>query len=163
MVSRGCRWFELCGQHSCRGAFEVASLLPADETARKSPSTETVRKGLREVPRGRASASAAFRGARLGARGLAPRGRLARRVAPAASQLRAGPRSGIVCGARAKPLGRGLRHVWQNMREHAQPRRRVASGKETWLILPVVICLSQRLSHACLSLSLQSSKLRMAH
>ena len=24
---------------------------------------------------------------------------------------------------------------------------------ETWLILPVVICLSQRLSHACLSIS----------
>ena len=24
---------------------------------------------------------------------------------------------------------------------------------DTWLILPVVICLSQRLSHACLSIS----------
>jgi len=31
------------------------------------------------------------------------------------------------------------------------------------LILPVVICLSQRLSHACLSISLYTVKLRMAH
>lgn len=34
---------------------------------------------------------------------------------------------------------------------------------ETWLILPVVIRLSQRLSHACLSISLYTVKLRMAH
>ncbi len=33
----------------------------------------------------------------------------------------------------------------------------------TWLILPVVICLSQRLSHACLSTSLTKVKPRMAH
>ena len=32
-----------------------------------------------------------------------------------------------------------------------------------WLILPVVICLSQRLSHACLSISTYTVKLRMAH
>ena len=32
-----------------------------------------------------------------------------------------------------------------------------------WLILPVVICLSQRLSHACLSISKYTVKLRMAH
>ena len=32
-----------------------------------------------------------------------------------------------------------------------------------WLILPVVICLSQRLSHACLSISDCTVKLRMAH
>jgi len=31
------------------------------------------------------------------------------------------------------------------------------------LILPVVICLSQRLSHACLSISTYTVKLRMAH
>jgi len=31
------------------------------------------------------------------------------------------------------------------------------------LILPVVICLSQRLSHACLSISNYTVKLRMAH
>ena len=33
----------------------------------------------------------------------------------------------------------------------------------TWLILPVVICLFQRLSHACLSISAYTAKLRMAH
>ena len=41
---------------------------------------------------------------------------------------------------------------------------RAESGNAlTWLILPVVICLSQRLSHACLSISFQMVKLRMAH
>ena len=38
-----------------------------------------------------------------------------------------------------------------------EPRR------DTWLILPVVICLSQRLSHACLSTSQSKVKPRMAH
>ena len=33
----------------------------------------------------------------------------------------------------------------------------------TWLILPVVICLSQRLSHACLSLNESKVKPRIAH
>ncbi len=33
----------------------------------------------------------------------------------------------------------------------------------TWLILPVVICLSQRLSHASLSISIYKAKLQMAH
>lgn len=33
----------------------------------------------------------------------------------------------------------------------------------TWLILPVVVCLFQRLSHACLSISTCTVKLRMAH
>jgi hypothetical protein len=36
-------------------------------------------------------------------------------------------------------------------------------GSDTWLILPVVICLSQRLSHACLSTSPRMVKPRMAH
>ena len=38
-----------------------------------------------------------------------------------------------------------------------RPLRRAHAARtpiETWLILPVVICLSQRLSHACLSISL---------
>ena len=34
---------------------------------------------------------------------------------------------------------------------------------QTWLILPVVICLSQRLSHACLSISFYTANRRMAH
>ncbi|CAA6655156.1 unnamed protein product [Spirodela intermedia] len=32
-------------------------------------------------------------------------------------------------------------------------RAGVAGGRATWLILPVVICLSQRLSHACVSMN----------
>ena len=40
---------------------------------------------------------------------------------------------------------------------------RVGFRVVTWLILPVVICLSQRLSHACLSISNYTVKLRMAH
>ena len=39
----------------------------------------------------------------------------------------------------------------------------VLVSRVTWLILPVVICLSQRLSHACLSISTSTVKLRMAH
>ena len=45
------------------------------------------------------------------------------------------------------------------IRAVGQPRRTIV----TWLILPVVICLSQRLSHACLSISNYTAKLRMAH
>ena len=37
------------------------------------------------------------------------------------------------------------------------------SWTDTWLILPVVICLSQRLSHACLSISRKMVKPRIAH
>ena len=33
----------------------------------------------------------------------------------------------------------------------------------TWLILPVVICSFRRLSHACLSISFYTTKLRIAH
>jgi hypothetical protein len=44
-------------------------------------------------------------------------------------------------------------------RAGGRPRRTIV----TWLILPVVICLSQRLSHACLSISNYTAKLRMAH
>ena len=39
----------------------------------------------------------------------------------------------------------------------------IRCNAQTWLILPVVICLSQRLSHACLSISFYTAKLRMAH
>lgn len=42
-------------------------------------------------------------------------------------------------------------------------RRAASLRNATWLILPVVICLSQRLSHACLSISNYTAKLRMAH
>src|SRR4030088_3042461 len=38
---------------------------------------------------------------------------------------------------------------------HGLPKGVITRGRKivTWLILPVVICLSQRLSHACLSIS----------
>ena len=42
-------------------------------------------------------------------------------------------------------------------------RRVAVAPVDIWLILPVVICLSQRLSHACLSTNLYKVKLRMAH
>ena len=44
-----------------------------------------------------------------------------------------------------------------------QPRTVSVLRIVTWLILPVVIRLSQRLSHACLSISNYTVKLRMAH
>ena len=46
--------------------------------------------------------------------------------------------------------------------QQLQVRRRV-NKIETWLILPVVIRSSQRLSHACLSINIYTVKLRMAH
>ena len=55
---------------------------------------------------------------------------------------------GSVPAARQAPLS--SRPEWNN-------------GLATWLILPVVICLSQRLSHACLSTGLSKAKPRMAH
>src|ERR1700749_1144658 len=42
-------------------------------------------------------------------------------------------------------------------------KNKKANNFATWLILPVVICLSQRLSHACLSSSKNNVKPRMAH
>ena len=39
----------------------------------------------------------------------------------------------------------------------------ILHGLVTWFILPVVIRLSQRLSHACLSINIYTVKLRMAH
>ncbi len=50
--------------------------------------------------------------------------------------------------------------------ERCVPRSTVVLPDEhvrTWLILPVVICLPQRLSHACLSINFYMVKLRMAH
>ena len=53
-------------------------------------------------------------------------------------------------------------------REEEEREKRGAAGllsatPAIWLILPVVIRLSQRLSHACLSISVYTVKLRMAH
>jgi hypothetical protein len=46
----------------------------------------------------------------------------------------------------------GVQALGTARREAGWPPRRLAT-LDTWLILPVVICLSQRLSHACLSIS----------
>ena len=51
-----------------------------------------------------------------------------------------------------------FRWYWRQASWH-----REACRYYTWLILPVVICLSQRLSHACLSISIHLAKLQMAH
>jgi hypothetical protein len=42
-------------------------------------------------------------------------------------------------------------------------RNRIEMLSVTWLILPAVICLFQRLSHACLRISLKMVSLRTAH
>ncbi len=81
---------------------------------------------------------------------------LAERCRSARSEFRfaGGPRREAY--KRPTPLGQG--------RSCSESRDELRSVKvETWLILPVVICLSQRLSHACLSMSLYTAKLRMAH
>ena len=54
--------------------------------------------------------------------------------------LRRRPSGGGVCRRLSVPRGGGARR---------NPRPAIV----TWLILPVVICLSQRLSHACLSIN----------
>lgn len=71
---------------------------------------------------------------------MAQPGRLLAARSQSASQV-----LNISSGALRRPVG--------------HPRRTIV----TWLILPVVICLSQRLSHACLSISNYTAKLRMAH
>ena len=53
--------------------------------------------------------------------------------------------------------------VWPSHAGCARARVLGQTSNVTWLILPVVICLSQRLSHACLSISLYTVRLRMAH
>ena len=55
---------------------------------------------------------------------------------------------------RTRDLRGGILRLWASS---------VAVTIVTWLILPVVICLSQRLSHACPSISKHTVKLRMAH
>ena len=70
-------------------------------------------------------------------------------------------------GARVKPFTRlpALPVTRELYRPRFSGRQALTPGRTivTWLILPVVICLSQRLSHACLSISNYTAKLRMAH
>ena len=62
-----------------------------------------------------------------------------------------------------RPLSRRVHHVVVDSASVRRPSGSDACMTATWLILPVVICLSQRLSHACLSTNLYTVKLRMAH
>jgi hypothetical protein len=73
---------------------------------------------------------------------------------------RGAPGSGLRCRRRRTLVVPPV--TWRSLRRASavgQPRRTIV----IWLILPVVICLSQRLSHACLSISNYTAKLRMAH
>jgi hypothetical protein len=64
---------------------------------------------------------------------------------------------------REDPPRCGLQPTGDEPRRPCDGRPRGRWRIVTWLILPVVICLSQRLSHACLSISNYTAKLRMAH
>ena len=55
-----------------------------------------------------------------------------------------------------------LRQLHQECKSEEGKRDFVAHCR-TWLILPVVICLSQRLSHARVSINFSTVRLRMAH
>ena len=77
------------------------------------------------------------------------------------------PRHGGLSETGASPGASSIRPVaeaavpWRD--RGVRPVRSRRPNVSTWLILPVVICLSQRLSHACLSTSLSKVKPRMAH
>jgi hypothetical protein len=71
------------------------------------------------------------------------------------------PFSGRRTSATRAPRPCGLRRTCVTPSERTSVRSPTTVA--TWLILPVVICLSQRLSHACLSTNLYTVKLRMAH
>ena len=62
---------------------------------------------------------------------------------------------GAPCGRRWTSRGRSLPPCPGPCPRRCGGRRAVLAGvnRAIWLILPVVICLSQRLSHACLSIS----------
>lgn len=84
-----------------------------------------------------------------------------------------GRRGGKERGERSVPQrwGPRLDRTPRRVPSAAVGRRRACSRSRrwrqrttaTWLILPVVICLSQRLSHAGLSTGPRTAKLRMAH
>ena len=86
-------------------------------------------------------------------------------LAPSVSKLSGLGGAGLVPGCLRAPLPSS----YSARCPHRVPPRGAPSGVRsalkivTWLILPVVICLSQRLSHACLSISTYTVKLRMAH
>ena len=120
-----------------------------------------------------------------GWRTRAARGRAASRPRAAAAARAEGKRlpNDVTndCGSRARaPDPIGSDRTGSDRRRRRPPRggggvdrptdrpkdgrtERTNTSTATWLILPVVICLSQRLSHACLSTYLDTVKPRMAH
>ena len=87
------------------------------------------------------------------AAGPSPRAREREREPPAGRRER-GPRRPAARGLRRRgPDGRGAAEQSGGPPPRRGGRRVPAPQGATWLILPVVICLSQRLSHACLSKS----------
>lgn len=92
-----------------------------------------------------------------------------RRVRRDWANLRTGAPELSGSATRERKSGRGGRtSVAGHPRVAPSKRRRAVSARTcsrtiTWLILPVIICLSQRLSHACLSTCRNKAKPRMAH
>jgi hypothetical protein len=89
------------------------------------------------------------------------------RIAPAAVKH---GHTGARSDARSRSLALGSLARSSSARRTTTTRRgrvlahpRVCLHQDPWLILPVVICLSQRLSHACLSACRIKVKPRMAH
>ena len=86
-----------------------------------------------------------------------------------------GPRRLVLCSRVSAFVGTQFRLLTAHSEVISRPGSFVLSRKglltdvshvcpiATWLILPVVICLSQRLSHACLSTNFYIVKPRMAH
>jgi hypothetical protein len=82
------------------------------------------------------------------------------RVRTATEGFRRGNRMAPLCLQRKGP---GVQRAFARPLQQHTPSASAEHTVDTWLILPVVICLSQRLSHACLSISKYTAKLRMAH
>ncbi len=81
---------------------------------------------------------------------------LARRVLRGRAARRRAARAREKADGRVSSLGRRRRQKRQKTQRgggRTPPRDGKTENADTWLILPVVICLSQRLSHACLSTS----------
>ena len=92
----------------------------------------------------RGSAQAAVRGGLVGCRaGSGEESEAGRRAGRS--------REGCVHAERGRSAGRAGTGVSERRKQKETPSNRRTI--ETWLILPVVICLSQRLSHACSSIA----------
>ena len=87
----------------------------------------------------------------------------AQRVVPDNCETHASEQSLLVNTLYPKPLLHDDKLVAGGPRTAGLTYDVIVTKAATWLILPVVICLSQRLSHACLSISIYTAKLQTAH